>query len=235
MRNAWRVLVFDFAAPLAAIAALLLIGYALQWRVWWVAVCAVLCTLIVEGMAVNFFLFRRDQVTVGTDDDGPGLRLAVVALTTAALLAAVFVSYIQWTRPDRELGASMDEVARVSSSFSEAVMTFSPQDPMASVNRAVELMDPERGARFKSDSEKTVAEEAAKKVATQAQTISAGVEAITSEAASVAVLLSATRTAPNQPQQKTVIALRIALAKKNGDWKVLGFDILNPRPTQPAQ
>jgi uncharacterized membrane protein YraQ (UPF0718 family) len=74
VRNAWRVFTFDVAAPAATIAALLMIGYALDWRVWWVAVCSVLCTLIVEGMIVNFVLFRRDRVTLGTDDDGPGLR-----------------------------------------------------------------------------------------------------------------------------------------------------------------
>jgi hypothetical protein len=235
VRNVWRVLAFDFAAPLAAIAALLLIGYALEWRVWWVAVCAVLCTLIVEGMAVNLFLFRRDRVTVGTDDDGPGLRLSVVALSTTALVAAVIVTYTQWTRPDQERESSMEEVVRVSSAFSEALMTFSPEDPMASVNRAAELMDPERGARFKADTEKDVKEQAAKKVAIQGQTISAGVEGITSEAASVAVLLSRTRNEPNQPQQRTVFAFRIVLAKKDGEWRVLGFDIVNPRPPQPAQ
>jgi hypothetical protein len=103
MRNAWRVFAFDIAAPLAAIAAVLMIGYALDWRVWWVAVCSVLCTLIVEGMIVNFVLFRRDKVTLGTDDDGPGLRLAVVALSTAALVAAVLVTYTEWTQSDREL------------------------------------------------------------------------------------------------------------------------------------
>ena len=234
MRNVWRVLAFDLAAPLAAIAALFLIGYALEWRVWWVAVCAVLCTLIVEGMAVNLFLFRRDRVTVGTDDDGPGLRLSVVALSTAALVAAVIVTYAQWTRPDRERESSMEDVVRLGSTFSEEVMTFSPADPMASINRAAELMDPERGARFKAESEKTVQEQAAKKVATQAQTISAGVEGITSEAASVAVVLSATRDEPNQAQRRSVIALRIVLAKKDGAWRVLDFDIFNPRP-QPAQ
>ncbi|MCV6971119.1 pyridoxamine 5'-phosphate oxidase family protein, partial [Mycobacterium bohemicum] len=31
----------------------------------------------VEGMAVDFWLLRRDSVSVGTDDEAPGLRLAV--------------------------------------------------------------------------------------------------------------------------------------------------------------
>ena len=89
MRNAWRVLAFDVAAPLGAIAALLAIGVVLAWPAWWVSLCSVLVLLIVEGVAVNVFLLRRDSVTVGTDDDAPALRLAVVALCTAALVAAV--------------------------------------------------------------------------------------------------------------------------------------------------
>jgi hypothetical protein len=71
MRNAWRVLIFDVAAPLATIAAILLIGVFLGWPVWWVAVAAMLCLLIVEAMVVNYVLLRRDRVTAGTDDDGP--------------------------------------------------------------------------------------------------------------------------------------------------------------------
>ena len=88
MRNRWRVLAFDILAPVAAIAALVYIGIALAWPLWWVSVCSVLCLLIVEGVVVNFVLARRDGVTVGTDDDGPGLRLAVAAVATAALVAA---------------------------------------------------------------------------------------------------------------------------------------------------
>ena len=47
MRNAWRVLAFDVAAPLAAIAALLAIGVVLAWPAWWVSLCSVLVLLIV--------------------------------------------------------------------------------------------------------------------------------------------------------------------------------------------
>ena len=64
MRNAWRVLAFDVAAPLAAIAALLAIGYVLTWPLWWVSLCSVLILLIVEGVAVNVYLLRRDSVTL---------------------------------------------------------------------------------------------------------------------------------------------------------------------------
>ena len=53
MRNLARVLLFDIAAPLAAIAALLVIGLMLGWPLWWVSVCSMLCLLIVQGMIVN--------------------------------------------------------------------------------------------------------------------------------------------------------------------------------------
>lgn len=49
MRNRLRVLAFDIAAPLAAIAAVLYIGLALSWPLWWVSLCSVLCLLIVQG------------------------------------------------------------------------------------------------------------------------------------------------------------------------------------------
>ena len=50
MRNRWRVLAFDILAPVAAVAALVYIGIALAWPLWWVSVCSVLCLLIVEGV-----------------------------------------------------------------------------------------------------------------------------------------------------------------------------------------
>jgi tellurite resistance protein TehA-like permease len=97
MRNRFRVLAFDVLAPLAAILALVYLGVVLAWPLWWVSVCSVLCLLIVQGVVVNGVLFRRDGVTIGTDDDGPGLRLAVVGLTTVALTAAVVIGYTRWS------------------------------------------------------------------------------------------------------------------------------------------
>ena len=90
MRNRLRVLVFDILAPVAAIAGLLYVGLALGWPLWWVSVCSVLCLLIVQGVIVNLALMRRDGVTVGTDDDGPGLRLAVMGLASVAVVAAAY-------------------------------------------------------------------------------------------------------------------------------------------------
>src|ERR1700741_632020 len=148
-------------------------------------------------MLVSFVLFRRDRVTLGTDDDGPGLRLAVVGLSTAALVAAVLVNYTQWTRPDRELAQSMDEVVRLATSVSEATGTFSPQDPTSSIDKAAALMGPEQADAYKNAFAKTASELAAKNGNAEAHTISAGVEALGPDAASVAVVMRATQTKPN--------------------------------------
>ena len=149
MRNVWRVLTFDVAAPLAAIAALLAIGMVLAWPAWWVSLCSVLVLLIVEGVAVNVFLLRRDSVTVGTDDDAPGLRLAVVALCTAAVIAAVLTGYRHWTTPDHDLKVDTAEVVRIATGIAESTATFSPQEPMAAIDRAVAMMVPEQGNAFR--------------------------------------------------------------------------------------
>ena len=80
MRNILRVLAFDVAAPLAAIAALLAIGIVLSWPVWWVSASSVLVLLIVEAVVVNFWLLRRDSVTIGTDDDASIRELGATGL-----------------------------------------------------------------------------------------------------------------------------------------------------------
>ena len=101
MRNLARVLAFDIAAPAAAVSGLLIIGVMLEWPLWWVSVCSILCLLIVEGVVVNIVAYRRDSVTVGTDDDKPGLRLAVAGVAAASLTAAVAVGYTHRILPDR--------------------------------------------------------------------------------------------------------------------------------------
>lgn len=223
MRNAWRLLVFDIAAPLAMIAALVVIGVALGWPLWWVSACSVLCLLIVQGMAVNFFLMRRDSVTVGTDDDGPGLRLAVVGLATAALVAAVLVTYTRWTVPDRDLKADTAEVVGIASSVSEATATFSPQDPTSSIDRAAALMAPDQATAFKDEFTTSTADLARKRISAQARTVSAGIEAIGPQAASVAVIMRGTQNVPGSPPSSAVLALRVTLTKDSGQWLV--FDV----------
>ena len=220
MRNAWRVAVFDVAAPLAAMAALVYIGMALAWPLWWVSVCSVLCLLIVQGVVVNVVLARRDAVTVGTDDDSPGLRLGVVAVATAAVVAAVLVGYLKWTVPDRTLRNDTAEVVGIASSVAEASATFTPQSPTASIDRAAAMMSPQRAQEFKDEFSTVAKELTSRNVSAQASTVSAGVEAIGPSAASVAVILHGTQNSPGKPPDAAVLALRIALSKADGRWLV---------------
>jgi hypothetical protein len=220
MRNRLRVLAFDILAPAAAVAALVFIGIALDWSLWWVSVCSVLCLLIVEGVVVNFALARRDSVTVGTDDDGPGLRLAVVAVATAAVVAAMVVGYTRWTVPDGALHNASAEVVGIASSVSEASATFVPQSPTASIDRATAMMSPKSAEAFKNDFANVAKDLTSKNISAQASTVSAGIEAIGPAAASVAVILRATQSTPGKPPDTAVLALRVTLSKDDGHWLV---------------
>ena len=220
MRNRWRVLAFDILAPIAAVVGLVYIGIALAWPLWWVSVCSVLCLLIVEGVIVNIVLARRDSVTVGTDDDGPGLRLAVVAVATVALIAGVIVGYLRWSVPDRTLNTDAGEVVDIASSVSEASATFTPQNPTGSIDRAISMMSPKSAEAFKSEFAKAAQDLTSKNISAQASTVSAGIEAIGPDAASVAVILRATQNAPGKPTDTAVLALRVQLSKSDGHWLV---------------
>lgn len=221
MRNLLRVLAIDVAAPVAAVAGLLMIGMMLGWPLWWVSVCSVLCLLIVQAVIVNIVGYRRDSVTVGTDDDAPGLRLAVVGLTAVVLAAAVAVGYTQWTLSDRAFTRDSGEVIRIASEVSEATATFSPSDPSSSIDRVTSMMAPESAEAFKAQFTPATADLAKRKVTAKAQTISAGLEVLGRTAASVAVLMRGTQAAPGQPPSSSVLALRVALAKQDGTWKVI--------------
>lgn len=220
MRNRLRVLAFDVLAPLAAVLALVYIGIALAWPLWWVSVCSVLCVLVVEGVVVNFALARRDAVTVGTDDDGPGLRLAVVGTATAALVAAAVVGYVKWTIPDRTLNDDSAEVTGIASSVAEASATFTPQNPTSSIDRAAGMMSPASAERFKNEFAAVAKDLGSRNVSAQASTVSAGVEAIGPDAASVAVILRGTQSSPGKQPDTAVLALRVALSKTDGRWVV---------------
>jgi hypothetical protein len=229
MRNAWRVLAFDIAAPLAAICALLAIGVVLGWPRWWVSACSVLVLLIVEGVMVNVWLLRRDSVTIGTDDDAPALRLAVVALCAVAVVSAVVTGYTCWRLPGRRLKAYSTEVVRIATGMAEATATFSPQEPTASIDRAAAMMVPEQATAFRDNFGKATADLAHRNVTASASTLEAGVEAIGPAAAAVAVVLRATQNAPGQPPSNAVLALRIALTKQGDHWLVLGVSPINAR------
>jgi hypothetical protein len=229
MRNLWRLLAFDVAAPLAAIAALLAIGVVLVWPLWWVSACSVLVLLIVEGMLVDFWLLRRDAVSLGTDDDAPGLRLAVVLLCTAALAAAVATGYGHWTRADRDFKRDARDVVRIATAMAEAMASFTPSAPTSSIDRAAAMMVPEQAGTFKDQYQKTAVDLAQHNVTAQAATLSAGVEAQGPSAASVAVILRVSQTTPGQPPSQAAPALRVTLTKRGGNWLVSDVLPINSR------
>ena len=229
MRNLLRVLAFDVAAPLAAVAALLTIGVMLGWPLWWVSVCSILCLLIAQAVIVNVVLFRRDSVTVGTDDDAPLLRLAVVGVTTAAVVVAAAVGYFRWTMPDHAFTRDTGEVVKIASEVAEATGTFSPAEPAAAVDRATSLMTPDSAEAFKAQFAGSTADLAKRKVTAQARTISAGLEALGPSAASVAVLMRGTQVEPGQPPSNAVLSLRVALSKLDDGWKVVDVSPINSR------
>ncbi|MGK2880505.1 MAG: hypothetical protein ACSLE6_06835 [Mycobacterium sp.] len=228
MRNGLRILGFDILAPVAALAAFVVIGIAMGWPLWWVSVCSVLSLLVVQGVVINFVLSRRDKVTVGTDDDGPALRLVVVGVTTAALVAAVSVCYLHWTRMDDALRADSTEVVNIASSVAEATTTFSPQDPTSSLDRAESMLAPDYVEQFRADFGVAVSQLVTENVTAQYSTVSAGVEAIGSRDASVAVSLRGIQTAPGEERSVQVVALRIFLVKQDeGGWLVSGVVPIN--------
>jgi len=229
MRNLWRLLAFDIVAPLAAIGALVMIGVVLGWPLWWVSACSVLVLLIVEGAGVNFWLLRRDSVSVGTDDDAPGLRLAVVFLCAAALSAAVLTGYTHWTTPDREFKTDSREVVQVATGMAEAMASFTPSDPASSIDRAAAMMVPEQAGAFKEQYKKSSVEMAQHNVTAQAATVAAGVEALGPSAASVAVILRVTQNTPGQPPSQAAPALRVGLIKRGTDWLVSDVVPVNSR------
>lgn len=220
MRNAWRFAVFDVLAPLVAITALVGIGAVLAWPRWWVAVGTALVLLIVEGVAVNFWLMRRDAVTLGTDDDAPRLRLAVAFLATAAVCAAVLTGYTHWTTNDDQYKRDSVSVVQVATGAAEAVASFSPTAPGVNIDRAASLMVPEQADKFKAEYTRTSADLLQRKVTAQASTLAAGVEAIGPSAASVAVIMRVTQNSPGQPTSQAAPAVRVTLTKRGNDWLV---------------
>ena len=117
-----------------------------------------LVLLIVEGVGVNFWLLRRDSVSVGTDDDAPGLRLAVVFLCAAALSAAVLTGYTHWTTKDRDFKEDSREVVQIATGMAEAMASFTPSAPTSSVDRAAAMMVPEQAGAFKEQYKKSSAD-----------------------------------------------------------------------------
>ncbi|BBY33849.1 hypothetical protein BST33_12120 [Mycolicibacter minnesotensis] len=225
----WRVAAIDVAAPLAAIGGLLLVGPTLGWPVWYVSLCSVLALLIVEGMVVNFVLLRRDKVTIGTDDERPGLRFGVVALAAAALVAAAVLGYLRWTVPDRELEADSYEVVKVAVGMAEAAATVSPADPDTSIDKAASYMVPDRIPAFRESIGRTASDMANRNISVEADTLSAGVEALGPSAARVAVVMRSVQTVANQQVKQSVVPVRVTLTKRGDQWLVLEMSPIHAR------
>ncbi|MEI7915024.1 MAG: hypothetical protein WCH82_09765 [Mycobacteriaceae bacterium] len=229
MRNRLRVLVFDVVAPLATIAGLLVIGVVLDWPRWWVAVCSMLCLLVAQVVVVNALGFRRDSVTMGTDDDEPRLRTAAAGITAATVVAAAAVGYTQWTLPDRAFNRDNTDVVRLATTVAEATATFTPADPTSSIDRAAALMVPETAAAFKAQFASSAADLAKRNVTATARTLSAGLEALGVSAASVAVVVRATQAEPGRQPSIAVLPIRIAATKQGDSWKVVDVSPISSR------
>jgi hypothetical protein len=223
------MLAFDVLAPLATVAGLLVIGVMTAWPRWWVAVCSMLCLLVAQAVVVNALGFRRDSVTMGTDDDEPRLRAAAAAIAAASLAAAATVGYTQWTLPDRAFDRDSAEVVRVAITVAEATATFTPGDPTASIDRATALMVPESAEAFKTQFSSSTVDLVKRNVTASARTMSAGLEAIGDAAASVAVIVRATQSEPGRQAALAVLPIRIALTKQDEAWKVVDVSPISAR------
>jgi type II secretory pathway component HofQ len=120
-------------------------------------------------------------------------------------------------------------VVRIAVAVSEATATFTPADPNSSIDRAASFMVPERADAFKNQFGKATADLAKRNISAQAQTISAGLEALSTSAASVAVIMRGTQSQPGQQPSTAVLALRVGLSKQNGQWQVLAVAPINSR------
>jgi hypothetical protein len=60
--------------------------------------------------------------------------------------------------------------------------------------------------------------------------VSAGVEALSPRAASVAVIMRGTQSSPESPRQEAVLAMRVRLSKHDGHWQVFDVTPLHPEP-----
>jgi ABC-type transporter MlaC component len=93
-------------------------------------------------------------------------------------------------------------------------------------------MEPEQAEKFKASYGKEAANQAAQNISAQAQTISAGVNAISSDSAIVAVVMRATRQEPGKPQGRVIVGVQVALSKADGEWRVLDLIPISPAPPQ---
>jgi hypothetical protein len=90
-------------------------------------------------------------------------------------------------------------------------------------------MTPERADAYRQEFASVTKDLASRNVSGQASTISAGVEGIGPDAASVAVVMRGTQNVPNAPPSVAVLALRVTLTKESGHWLVAAVTPINAR------
>jgi hypothetical protein len=91
------------------------------------------------------------------------------------------------------------------------------------------MMAPERADAFKDQLTKAAADLEKRQVTAQGKVISAGLEALGSDAASVAVIVRGSQSTPGQPPTYSVLSLRVAMVQKDGHWLVTDVSPINSR------
>lgn len=218
-RNYAGVLIFDIIAPLGTVAGLLVVGVVLGWPVWWVSACSMLIVLIVAGVGVNVWWWRR-SVSLGTDAQRPVLRVVAAGLAAAALGTAAVLAYLQWMVAGHQDSGDSAQVVQVATDISVAAGTISPGDPQATVDRAASLMAPESKAALKDKIGRTATDLAARDTTVQAVPMFTGVEELTGSTARVVTVLQSTQAEAGQQTHKSVVPVRVWLAKRDNHWLV---------------
>jgi hypothetical protein len=183
---------------------------------------------VVQTMGANFYVLRREGTSVGTDPHAPGLRLAAVGMTAASAIAAVFVGYTHWVVPNQLRATESDAVVRTATTVAEGTASFSPQDPTSAIAKASALVDPEKAEEFTETYGRNATDLTHDGVSTASTTLSAGVEVISSTAASVAVIMRTVRHGPADQTESNVQALRVTLTKHDNTWRVLEVEPIDP-------
>ena len=145
-----------------------------------------------------------------------------------AVVAAVLTGYRTGRGRTDDLKVDSAEVVRIAVNMAEATATFSPEEPMAAIDRAAALMVPEQATTFKDQFGKATTDLAHRNVTATASTMEAGLEAIgRSGQRRGGHARHSERT--GSAARQAVLALRVALTKQSGHWLVLGVSPLNPR------
>jgi hypothetical protein len=91
------------------------------------------------------------------------------------------------------------------------------------------MMTPDSAEAFQAQFGSATADLAKRGVTAQGDAVSAGLEVLGPVEAAVAVLVRAAQSSPGQPPDAAVLALRVAMSKQDGGWKVVAVSPINAR------